>query len=675
MAKKYLDYDGLLYFWQKLKAYFVKQESGKGLSTNDYTTTEKNKLAGIASGAEVNQNAFSNVKVGTTTIAADSKTDTVELVAGSNVTLTPDATNDKVTIAATNTTYTNPKLGQGYGTCATASGTNAKVVTLANYELVTGGVVFVKFDNTVEPASGSNVSMNINGKGAKEIRYKGSPLATKTIFAGDTVAFMYDGTYYQMLLADGRVNLAFHSDWTTGTNDNGTYHQKYLERRSNDGSEATNMSYFTIYDATTDQWGFMSAADKKKLNGIAFGTCATAAGTTAKVVDSDGFTLQTGSLIAVKFTVTNSGAVGSLTMNVEGTGDKAIKYRGGNIPSAGTLAANRVYLFAYDGTDWELVGDFDTNTTYTNMSLGQGYGTCATAADTLAKVVTLSSYNLTVGGIVFVKFEHGLTIADGDTSEVTLNINGKGAKPIRYWGDKPKTNAILSGDIVAFMYDGTYYQMLIADNRVHIGFDPWEDGTYSDGDVYHRKMLVRRNYDASEQSQLSYVDLAEATQSRWGVMSTADKTKLDGIAAGAQVNSITGVKGSAESAYRTGQVSITAANVGAIATTARGAANGVAPLNASSKIDSTYLPSFVDDVVEAYARSGQTALSSTWLATGSATGTVITPETGKIYILMADSGDYAANTQFRWSGTTYVKLNDGGVSSITNSEIDTIVAT
>ena len=28
--------------------------TGKGLSTNDYTTTEKNKLAGIASGAEVN---------------------------------------------------------------------------------------------------------------------------------------------------------------------------------------------------------------------------------------------------------------------------------------------------------------------------------------------------------------------------------------------------------------------------------------------------------------------------------------------------------------------------------------------------------------------------------------------------------------------------------------------
>ena len=57
------------------------------------------------SNAEVNQNAFSNVKVGSTTVAADSKTDTLELVAGTNITLIPDATNDKVTITAKDTTY------------------------------------------------------------------------------------------------------------------------------------------------------------------------------------------------------------------------------------------------------------------------------------------------------------------------------------------------------------------------------------------------------------------------------------------------------------------------------------------------------------------------------------------------------------------------------------------
>lgn len=45
---KIIDRDGLLYFWQKIVNSFVKKENGKGLSTNDYTTEEKNKLAGIA---------------------------------------------------------------------------------------------------------------------------------------------------------------------------------------------------------------------------------------------------------------------------------------------------------------------------------------------------------------------------------------------------------------------------------------------------------------------------------------------------------------------------------------------------------------------------------------------------------------------------------------------------
>lgn len=56
--------------------------------------------AGGGSG-EINQNAFSNVAVsGQPTIQADAKTDTLTLVAGSNVTITTDDSTDSVTIAA-----------------------------------------------------------------------------------------------------------------------------------------------------------------------------------------------------------------------------------------------------------------------------------------------------------------------------------------------------------------------------------------------------------------------------------------------------------------------------------------------------------------------------------------------------------------------------------------------
>lgn len=44
---KALCLDGLEYLIDKLNLVYVKLEAGKGLSTNDYTTAEKNKLAGL----------------------------------------------------------------------------------------------------------------------------------------------------------------------------------------------------------------------------------------------------------------------------------------------------------------------------------------------------------------------------------------------------------------------------------------------------------------------------------------------------------------------------------------------------------------------------------------------------------------------------------------------------
>lgn len=54
----------------------------------------------------------------------------------------------------------------------------------------------------------------------------------------------------------------------------------------------------------------------------------------------------------------------------------------------------------------------------------------------------------------------------------------------------------------------------------------------------------------------------EATIASAGLMSASDKEKLNDIEAGAQVNTITGVKGDSESTYRTGNVNITKANIG-----------------------------------------------------------------------------------------------------------------
>ncbi len=65
MANTYLDSNGVSHFWEKIKSKFVPKETGKGLSTNDYTTAEKNKLAGIETGAQKNQAAYARIQLGT----------------------------------------------------------------------------------------------------------------------------------------------------------------------------------------------------------------------------------------------------------------------------------------------------------------------------------------------------------------------------------------------------------------------------------------------------------------------------------------------------------------------------------------------------------------------------------------------------------------------------------
>ena len=61
---KFLDNNGLIYLWSKIKEKFVAKETGKGLSTNDFTTELKNKLDGIAEGAQVNVKPDWNASAG-----------------------------------------------------------------------------------------------------------------------------------------------------------------------------------------------------------------------------------------------------------------------------------------------------------------------------------------------------------------------------------------------------------------------------------------------------------------------------------------------------------------------------------------------------------------------------------------------------------------------------------
>lgn len=195
------------------------------------------------------------------------------------------------------------------------------------------------------------------------------------------------------------------------------------------------------------------------------GTCTTGGSIKDKVAYVDGyFVLRKGARVAIKFANSNtysSTTTNPVTLNVNQTGAKNIWYNTNHSGAGNTGTNNNAYGYAnlynyyvYDGEYWVWDGhgvDVDTNNP---NNLGFGYGTCSTASSTLAKEVTLSGYNLKTGGFVCVYFSYGVP------ANSTLNINGKGAKNIRYKGSNIANNIIRAGDRCLFVYNGGQYDLL-----------------------------------------------------------------------------------------------------------------------------------------------------------------------------------------------------------------------
>ena len=160
----------------------------------------------------------------------------------------------------------------------------------------------------------------------------------------------------------------------------------------------------------------------------------------------------------------------------------------------------------------------------------------------------------------------------------------------------------------------------------------------------------------------TYVD---ATTSTSGLMSATDKTKLDGVATGAQANTIETIKvnssaltpdtskaidikvptvlsdladdiGFVDRSNFENEIENVRAEIALkLDASLKGAANGVAELDANGKVLTSQLPSFVDDVIEAE-------------------NFAVLPnegETGKIYVTLDD------NKTYRWSGSAYVEIS------------------
>lgn len=84
------------------------------------SANDKLKLNGIATNAEANQNAFSSITNGVTTITADQKQDVLTFNAGEGISIVLDTTKDAVTIGSTFEAITNSKIDEICGSTLVA---------------------------------------------------------------------------------------------------------------------------------------------------------------------------------------------------------------------------------------------------------------------------------------------------------------------------------------------------------------------------------------------------------------------------------------------------------------------------------------------------------------------------------------------------------------------------
>ncbi len=351
-----------------------------------------------------------------------------------------------------------------------------KIVDAEGFQLFSGvrAIVYFTWGNTAE-----NITMNINGTGAYPVKYKNEPLPAGFIQAEWALEVVYHAGCWRVVgdLADKRA-------------------QELAERI--DGMTPSDIGALPVSGnaVSASKWNTARKINGMSIDGTAdrtnYGVCSTSGSTAAKTVSCAGFNLATGAEITVKFNNTNTST--NPTLNVNGTGAKAIYYKGVTVPS-GYIVANGMYTFRYNGTQWEYVGDntqkqVDDMTTRLNnlkasdidalpvsgnavsaskwnttrkingMSIDgtadrTNYGVCSTEGSVALKTVSCPGFSLVMGAEITVKFNNTNTALNP-----TLNVNSTGAKAIYYKGAAVPSGYIASNGTYTFRYTGMQWEVV-----------------------------------------------------------------------------------------------------------------------------------------------------------------------------------------------------------------------
>ena len=140
-----------------------------------------------------------------------------------------------------------------------------------------------------------------------------------------------------------------------------------------------------------------------------------------------------------------------------------IAYTAGTYANFGGIVVNNnevVFLLYKGGWSKKIIGlataeELDVlNASLTKAKANIFYAICATAANAVAKIVTMANFELSINTRFVIKMTNSNTAANP-----TLNVNNTGAKPLYYNGAVASAdNSWDINEIIDVFYDGTNYQ-------------------------------------------------------------------------------------------------------------------------------------------------------------------------------------------------------------------------
>ena len=216
-----------------------------------------------------------------------------------------------------------------------------------------------------------------------------------------------------------------------------------------------------------DKFDYSGNTYKIDYSRIPYGTIDANSTSTVFNATVDGITeLSNGVCALIKNGVITSAA--GCTLNVNNLGAKPI-YNSMAESTRITTMFNKTYtfLFVYNTVRvstgcWDMYYGYYTNSTYSNATLGQGYGICQTPEANTVKTVSIPSYGLAVGGIVAVKFTYAVP------ANSALSISSKTARAIYYRGTAITDGIINAGDTGVFIYNDSRYHLLTVDKSAEV---------------------------------------------------------------------------------------------------------------------------------------------------------------------------------------------------------------